>query len=57
MAIQVEIEGKGAVAEFPDGTPESVIDAAIKRDFFGGGGSAKAPPGFFERLLSGGQPC
>lgn len=36
MPIRVEIEGKGMVAEFPDGTDPSVIDAAIKRDYFGG---------------------
>lgn len=35
MTIRVEIEGKGQVAEFPDGTDQAVIDAAIKRDFFG----------------------
>lgn len=34
MPIRVEIEGKGLVAEFPDGTDQSVIDAAIKRDYF-----------------------
>jgi len=34
MTIRVEIEGKGQVAEFPDGTDQAVIDAAIKRDFF-----------------------
>ena len=34
MSIQVEIEGKGQVAEFPDGTPPEIIDAAIKRDYF-----------------------
>lgn len=32
--ITVEIEGKGQVAEFPDGTPQEVIDSAIKRDYF-----------------------
>ena len=32
--IRVEIEGKGQVAEFPDGTSQDVIDSAIKRDFF-----------------------
>jgi len=35
MTIQVEIEGKGVVAEFPDGTDPQVIDTAIKRDYFG----------------------
>lgn len=34
MPIRVEIEGKGMVAEFPDGTEPSVIDVAIKRDYF-----------------------
>ena len=32
--IRVEIEGKGQVAEFPDGTSQDVIDSAIKRDYF-----------------------
>lgn len=32
--ITVEIEGKGQIAEFPDGTPQEVIDSAIKRDYF-----------------------
>lgn len=36
MPIRVEIEGKGMVAEFPDGTDQGIIDAAIKRDYFGG---------------------
>lgn len=35
MTIRVEV--KGQVIEFPDGTPDDVIDAAVKRDFFGGG--------------------
>lgn len=44
MAIRVEIQGKGMVAEFPDGTSDNIIDAAIKRDYF-----AKAEePGFLE---------
>ncbi len=34
MPISVEIEGKGMVAEFPDGTDQSIIDATIKRDYF-----------------------
>jgi len=34
MTIKVEIDGKGVVAEFPDGTDPGVIDAAVKRDFF-----------------------
>lgn len=34
MPIKVEIEGKGVVAEFPDGTDQSVIDAAVQRDYF-----------------------
>ena len=42
MTIRVEIAGKGMVAEFPDGTDPSVIDAAIKRDYFSG--AASAPP-------------
>lgn len=36
MPIRVEIEGRGVVAEFPDGTDQKVIDAAIKRDYFSG---------------------
>jgi len=36
MPIRVEIEGRGMVAEFPDGTDQKVIDAAIKRDYFSG---------------------
>ncbi len=42
MPIQVQIEGKGQVAEFPDGTDQTVIDATIKRDYFGG--TAVKPP-------------
>lgn len=34
MGIRIEIEGKGQVAEFPDGTSQSVIDSVIQRDFF-----------------------
>lgn len=34
MSISVEIEGKGVVAEFPDGTDQGIIDATIKRDYF-----------------------
>lgn len=34
MPIQVKIEGKGVVAEFPDGTDPTIIDSAIKRDYF-----------------------
>ncbi len=34
MPISVEIEGKGSVAEFPDGTSQAVIDKVIKRDYF-----------------------
>lgn len=34
MTIRVVIEGRGKVAEFPDGTSPEVIDAAVKRDFF-----------------------
>jgi hypothetical protein len=32
--IDVEIEGKGVVAQFPKGTDPAVIDMAIQRDFF-----------------------
>src|SRR4030042_5948026 len=35
MPIRMYIQGKGVVAEFPDGTPEVVIDMAVQRDFFG----------------------
>lgn len=42
MTIKVEIEGKGVVAEFEDGTPREVIDKVIKRDFFP---SPKPPTG------------
>jgi hypothetical protein len=35
MPIRVEIEGRGQVAEFPDGTDQNIIDAAIRRDYFG----------------------
>jgi len=34
MAIRVQIQGRGQVAEFPDGTDPAIIDAAIKRDYF-----------------------
>jgi hypothetical protein len=34
MTIQVEIEGRGVVAEFPDETDPKIIDMAIQRDFF-----------------------
>lgn len=37
MTIQVQV--KGQTVEFPDGTPEDTIHAAIRRDFFGGGPS------------------
>lgn len=38
MAIKVEIDGQGNVAEFPDGTDHKVIDHVMQRDFFGVGG-------------------
>lgn len=43
MPIRVEIEGKGVVAEFPDGTDQAVIDAAIQRDFFSKNPDAPKP--------------
>lgn len=49
MTIQVEIEGKGIVAEFPDGTDPQVIDNSIKRDYFNEGVSAPSGPSFVER--------
>lgn len=44
MTIRVEIDGRGQVAEFPDGTDQAVIDAAVKRDFFGGTQSPTPQP-------------
>ena len=41
MTVRVEIQGRGQVAEFPDGTDPSVIDQTIKRDYFSKVG---APP-------------
>ena len=64
MPIRVEIEGKGKVAEFPDGTDQGVIDAVIQRDFFGGAAKeqppkmitpeeeALQPPGFLGTILN-----
>jgi hypothetical protein len=36
MPIQVQIEGRGAVAEFPDGTDPKVVQATVKRILSGG---------------------
>lgn len=38
MPIRVDVNGQ--MVEFPDGTPDDVIDAAVKRDFFGPKGNA-----------------
>jgi len=46
MAIRVQIQGRGQVAEFPDGTDPAVIDTAIKRDYF----SADTSPSPFANL-------
>lgn len=47
MAIRVEIEGRGVVAEFPDGTPQDVIDSTVRKEFFG------AKPSVGEQVKSG----
>ncbi len=59
MPISVEIEGKGMVAEFPDGTDQSIIDATIKRDYFNPegkmrmGGLSDAKEGIFPGIKKG----
>lgn len=52
MPIQVEIEGKGIVAEFPDGMSEEAIDAVVQRDFFS---KASAAPDTFPSSFSTAQ--
>lgn len=47
MPIRVEIEGVG-VAEFPDGTPDDVIDSSVKREI---AASRKPATGVFESVL------
>jgi hypothetical protein len=58
MPIIVEIEGKGVVAEFPDDTDQSVIDSAIKRDFFSSGGEqpSKKPEKVYLDVGAGAKP-
>jgi hypothetical protein len=50
MPIQVEIEGKGVVAEFPDGTDQAIIDSAIKRDFFSETPQVATQPSFMDKI-------
>ena len=44
MPITVDIDWRGTVAEFPDGTPDDVIDQSVRRDFFQDTPQLHAPP-------------